>query len=141
MGGCKRSYHFHSNKTARLVNLPRSSFDKNSWSIIPGYIQSSQEFIKKNQKKKRDMENHHILQKKIVANFVLNLAFKKKNFGLLPHLGWTECQWSTWTIRDLVSPVQCVTSWRNFTKRLGVVETNDLCDGFEQMVSRRKNSQ
>lgn len=53
MGGWKRSYHFHSNKTARLVNLPRSSFDKNSWSIIPGYIQYSQEFIKE---KKRDME-------------------------------------------------------------------------------------
>ena len=103
MGGWKRSYHFHSNKTAN-VSLPGSSF-KNSWSIILGYIQYSQEFIKE---KKRDMEII-IVFKKIVANFVLNLA-EKKNFAL-PHLCWTECQWSTWTIRDLVSPVRCVTSW------------------------------
>jgi len=73
MGGWKRSYHFHSNKTARLVSLPGSSFDKNSWSIIPGYILYSQEFYQEKSKKKKGFlpldwkylgKSNHILQKK-----------------------------------------------------------------------------
>lgn len=93
MGGWKRSYHFHSNKTARLVNLPRSSFDKNSWSIIPGYIQYSQEFIKETSKKTGFLpldwkylgKSNHILQKNR-GKFCAQLGRKKKLRPAAPRL-------------------------------------------------------